>query len=69
MKWWQVVLLLAVLGVGTSGVVLMDLGNLTDLDLCNGWFCLEAQKVFHLGEYMALAGLWSLAALLLWVWS
>ena len=69
MKWWQVALLLAVLAVGTSGIVLMDLGNFTDRDLCNGWFCIGAMKAFHAGLYIALAAMWGLGTLLLWVWS
>ena len=69
MSWPHILLVLVILGLGTAGLILMDLGNLTDLDLCNGWFCVKAQKMFHLGEYLALAGLWGLAALLLWVWS
>lgn len=69
MKWFQVLLMLIMLAIGTFGIVLMDLGNFTDKDLCNGWVCVGPIKAFHLGELMALAGLWSSVALLFKVWS
>ena len=70
MKWGQILPVLVLLAMATAGLFLMDLAHRSDPGgLCNGWFCLDPVKAFHVGIYMAFAGAWSLAGLLLWIWS
>lgn len=52
--WALTAALLTTLGV--IGLWLMDLGSL-DAPLCNGWFCISATRVFHLGLYVVVAAL------------
>ena len=67
--WLHLVFPLGFALLGTVGLLLIDLAwsNTTGY-LCNGFWCLDRAKTFHIGLYLAFGSIWALLLRLLWEW-